>query len=145
MKTLEYNISIAAPVKKVWDTMLQPKTYQEWVNVSWPDSFYQGEWKQGEKIRFIGDNGSGTLAEITELKPHDTVLAEHIAVLNPGGTEDRESEVAKGWIGINERYTFTERNGKTDIKVTIKTNPAWQKMFDDGWPAALKKLKEMCE
>ena len=102
MENLEYKIVISAPAKKVWETMLQQETYRQWVAKSWPNSFYEGQWEQGEKIRFIGPDGSGTLAEIVELKTYESVLARHIAILNPGGVEDRTSDVAKGWVGITE-------------------------------------------
>jgi hypothetical protein len=31
------------------------------------------------------------------------------------------------------------------LAVEMIINPDWQKMFDDGFPNALKKLKEICE
>jgi hypothetical protein len=59
--------------------------------------------------------------------------------------EDRTSEVAKGWIGITEAYRFAEQLGKTTLTVSIETNPAWSKMFDEGWPGALEELKMIAE
>ncbi|CAN5452749.1 hypothetical protein BH09BAC3_BH09BAC3_14820 [soil metagenome] len=144
-KKLEYKINIAANKQKVWDTMLAPTTYKEWVNSAWPGSFFEGEWKEGNNLRFITADGSGTLATLLEHKPYEYSFAKHIAILNAGGIEDRDSELAKGWIGITEAYTFTEKNGATELKVEINTNPDWAKMFDDGWPTALSKLKEICE
>jgi uncharacterized protein YndB with AHSA1/START domain len=145
MEHLEYKIAIAAPAKKVWEIMLQEETYRQWVAKSWPNSFYEGKWKQNEKIRFIGPDGSGTLAEMVEVKPYENILAKHIAVLGPGGVEDRSSEVAKGWIGTTEGYRFSEHQGKTTLTVTIETTPGWRQMFDDGWPAALEELKRLAE
>jgi hypothetical protein len=145
MKKLEFKIDINANAKKVWDTMLNLNTYEEWVSVSWPGSTYQGQWKKGEDIKFVSPGQGGTMATIVELKQHEYILAKHIAAVNPDGTEDRESDVAKGWIGTTESYTFTERNGKTEVKVEINTYPEWEKMFNDGWPNALKKLKEISE
>ena len=145
MKTLEYKIDIAAPRKKVWETMLNADTYQEWTDVAWPGSFYKGEWKQGENIRFIGKDESGTMATLEEVKPYERISAKHVAILLPGGIEDRTSDIAKRWVGITEDYTFVEKNGKTQVVVNIKTNPDWAKMFDDGWPKALAKLKEISE
>lgn len=145
MKTLEFDIDISSDKRKVWDTMLQPDTYKQWVSDAWPDSTYEGQFKQGEEIRFISPGQGGTLATIDELRPLEYVHAEHIAVINPDGSEDRESETAKGWVGTEESYTFTGNNGNTHVKVEIKTNPAWEKMFADTWPRALEKLKEICE
>src|SRR5688572_26785286 len=98
MEHLEYEVVISAPAKKVWDTMLQKESYKEWVGKGWPGSFYEGKWEQGEKIRFTGAEGGGTLAEFVEVKPYKGILARHIAVLGADGTEDRTSDMAKGWI-----------------------------------------------
>jgi uncharacterized protein YndB with AHSA1/START domain len=145
MKKLEYKITIAAPVKKVWDTMLNPETYKIWSGAGWPDSFYKGKWEEGQKINFIGDDGSGTLVIIKKLIQHEYILAEHIAILEKGGVEDVSGSLAKNWIGNTESYTFKETNGETKLTVEINTHPDWEKMFTDGWPNALAKLKEICE
>jgi uncharacterized protein YndB with AHSA1/START domain len=145
MEHLEYKVVISAPAKKVWETMLEEETYKQWVAKSWPGSFYQGTWEKGEKIRFVGSNGSGTLAELVEVKPYERIFARHIAVLLPGGNEDRTSEAAKGWIGITEEYRFAEQAGKTTVTVSIESNPEWRQMFDDGWPTALEELKKITE
>jgi uncharacterized protein YndB with AHSA1/START domain len=145
MERLEYKIVISATAKKVWETMLQEETYKQWVAKSWPDSFYEGKWAKGEKIRFIGPDGSGTLAELVDVVPYERIFARHIAVLEPGGIEDRTSEAAKGWVGTTEEYRFAERLGKTTLTVYMEIYPAWTKMFDEGWPTALDELKKVTE
>ena len=146
METLEFKIDVNANKEKVWDTMLQLETYEQWVGVSWPGSTYQGEWKQGQHLKFVSkDQGGGTMAKLLEFRPYEYVHAEHVAMLNPDNSEDRDSDMAKGWIGTTETYAFNEKNGKTEVKVQIKTAPAWADMFNEGWPNALAKLKELCE
>jgi uncharacterized protein YndB with AHSA1/START domain len=146
MKKLEYKTEIAAKRDKVWKTMLELDTYREWTNVAWPGSTYKGNWKQGEDIRFIGGEGmGGTMANLVEVRQPEYIKAKHIAMLKADGSEDRTSEQAKGWVGTTEEYTFTEKNGKTEVKVVMNTTPEWESMFNDGWPKALNKLKEICE
>ncbi len=145
MKKLEFKIDINANAKKVWDTMLSPDGFKEMVSASYPGSFYKGQWKKGENIQFLSAKEGGTLANIVELTPYEYILTKHIAVINADGSQDRNSEEAKGWIGSTEEYNFAERNGKTEVKVVINTAPEWEKMFSDGWPKSLKKLKEICE
>ena len=145
METLRYKIEIAAPAKKVWETMLQQETYRQWVGKSWPGSTYQGKWEKGEHIKFVSAEGEGTLAEMVEVKPYAKVLARHIALLAKGGKEDRTSDFAKGWVGTTEGYEFNERNGNTTLSVTIETSAEWRDMFDEGWPAALEELKKITE
>ena len=145
MKTLEYKIDIAADRRKVWDTMLQPETYKEWTAVSWPGSGYDGKWAQGEDIKFVSPEGGGTKAHIDQLKPYESMLATHVAVIQSDGSEDTSSDIAKGWVGTKEQYFFDETDGTTNLLVRIETTPEWASMFDEGWPAALKKLKEISE
>jgi uncharacterized protein YndB with AHSA1/START domain len=150
MQTLHFEIKINAPKAKVWNTMLQHETYEEWVGAGWPGSTYKGEWKRGSRVKFFGKDESGadaggTVAEIVDIKSHEYVLAKHVAALLAGGNEDTDSDLAKGWIGTTENYYFTEEGGVTTLKVEIKTYPAWADMFQDGWPKALAKLKELCE
>jgi uncharacterized protein YndB with AHSA1/START domain len=145
MKHLEYKIVISAPAKKVWETMLEKESYKKWTAKSWPDSSYDGKWTKGEKIKFTGSDGSGTLAEFLEVKPYERILARHIAVLGQGGVEDRTSDLSKGWIGTTEEYRFSEQNGKTTLTVVMETTPEWAKMFDEGWPTALEELKKLAE
>jgi uncharacterized protein YndB with AHSA1/START domain len=146
VKTLHYETVIDASPQKVWETMLDKETYVQWVDVSWPGSSYDGEWNQGSTIRFTGgDGGGGTLAEITELEPYSKVVAEHVAVLLEDGSEDRESQMAKGWIGTTEAYAFTSENGSTRLDVELTTAPEWASMFEDGWPKALEALKQLAE
>jgi uncharacterized protein YndB with AHSA1/START domain len=145
MEKLEYKVVISAPAKKVWETMLQKETYEQWVANAWPGSSFDGKWKTGERMRFVGSDGSGTLAEFIEVKPYERVLARHIAVLNPGGAEDRTSEIAKGWVVTTEEYRLAESQGKTTLTVLIETTPEWRKMFDDSWPTALQDLKTIAE
>lgn len=145
MKNLNFNTKISAPVKKVWGTMLKQDTYKKWTNAAWPGSMYVGEWQQGENIRFVGANGSGTLANLTTVEPYKHIKAIHTAILLEGGTEDRDSEMAKSWVGSIEEYTFSEKNGVTDLSVSMTIYPQWEQMFSNDWPKALAALKDLCE
>jgi uncharacterized protein YndB with AHSA1/START domain len=150
MNKLHFETEITAPKATVWNTMLNHGTYEKWVSAGWGSSTYEGEWERGSRMKFFGTDESGavsggTVAEIVDVKPYEFVLARHVAMLTVGGAEDTDSEMAKGWVGITEDYYFTEEGGVTALKVEIRTNPAWAHMFQDGWPKALAKLKELCE
>jgi len=145
MRTLTFNTTVTAPKQKVWDTMINPETYKEWTNVAWPGSDYKGEWAEGKYLRFNGPDGSGTLAHLVAFKPYDLITAEHMAILLPGGIEDKESDMAKGWVGTIEQYEFVGEGDTTDLTITMKIAPEWAEMFNNDWPKALAKLKEICE
>lgn len=147
MKRLEYSIEIDAKRDKVWKLMLAPDTYREWTHVAWPGSTFKGSWKQGEDLRFAGEDGTGggTMANVEELREPEYLRLKHVAVILNDGSLDRDSDIAKDWVGATEEYTFTDKNGKTVLTVVLNINPAWADEFDKGWPGALQKLKEICE
>ena len=145
MKNVTYNINIAASPQKVWDTMIGQETYKEWTAAAWPTSDFKGEWKQGEKLYFAGEDGSGTLATVTTFDPYKKILLTHIALLQPGNVEDTESEWSKKWIGSLEGYNFAEKDGSTELTIEMKIYDEWEDMFNKDWPKALARLKEICE
>lgn len=147
MKKVEYKTEINAKREKVWNTMLQRETYLEWTSEAWPGASFTGSWKQGEDMRFTGggENAGGTMANVEEVRKPEYLRLNHVAVINGDGSLDRTSDIAKGWIGTLEEYFFTEKNGKTELKVILTISPEWEKEFAESWPKALAKLKAMCE
>ena len=141
---LNFSITINAPKKKVWDTMLGTQTYKDWTSAAWPGSYYEGEWKEGETLFFFGPDKSGTKTRLVEHRPYVYTKAEHIACLDKG-KEDTESEIAKIWIGSTESYAFFEKDGRTTLDVTMHVTSGWADMFKKDWPNAMNKLKEICE
>ena len=146
METLRYSVEINAPREKVWNTMLDAKLWAKWTVAFGPgNSYYEGQWKEGGDIKFLAPGMGGTKAKVTALRPHEFVAVEHIAVVTHKGTEDTENEEAKTWVGATENYAFTGKNGATQLDIEIKVRPEWVKMNEDGWPKALKLIKELAE
>lgn len=145
MKSLHFEIVIDTPVTQVWDMMLSKEGYEKWAGVAWPGSTFEGEWKEGTEMKFVSPTGEGTLAKIEKLVPYNAIEAIHIAVLLKEGKQDRESDMAKNWIGATECYYFHEVPEGTQIMVRMKIYEAWAKMMEDTWPKALQALKEMVE
>lgn len=77
---------------------------------------------------------------LTEVKPAEKIVAKHIGILDKQGREDNGSEAVKQWIGTTKTYTFNENNCVTELTVLMETDPAFEKMFEESWPAALKAL-----
>ncbi|MCC6943903.1 MAG: SRPBCC domain-containing protein [Thermomicrobiales bacterium] len=144
MEELQYTIEIDAPRQKVWDFMLGKETYPQWTEVAWPGGVAEGDWKAGTEMRFGGEGG-GTVAKILTADRPSTIRAEHTAVINEDGSLDRESEMARSWIGSREAYDFVEKDGKTELTVRLAVPAEWQEEFDSGWPKALDSLKELVE
>lgn len=149
MQKLHFSIIINAPKEKVWNTLLDDATYREWTSVFNPQgSYYKGNWKQGTKMLFLGPDEHGKLggmvSRIKENRPHEYLSIEHIGIFQDG-KEDTTSEVAKKWIPAFECYTLRENDRKTEVLIDMDTADEYMNMFQEMWPKALRKLKQLAE
>jgi uncharacterized protein YndB with AHSA1/START domain len=148
LERLHFEITISAPVEKVYDTMLSAETYTRWTAPFHPGSFFRGEWKEGEKILFIGKdeegNEGGMVSRVKKAVPYRMVILEHYGILDKG-KEITEGPEVMGWAGALEEYRFEEKQGKTLLRVANDTNQEFKEYMLDTWPQALAELKSICE
>ncbi len=149
MKTQHYSIDINAPKEKVWNTMLDQDTYREWTTAFNEGSRFEGSWDQGSKILFLGPDPEtgeegGMVSRIKENRKYEFVSIEHLGIMKDG-VEDTTSEEAKKFAPAYENYTFTEKNGVTEVLLDIDVAPEFADYFKDTWPKALLKVKEISE
>jgi hypothetical protein len=149
MQKQHFSIFINAPADKVWDTMLNDETYREWTKGFNEGGYYKGSWEQGSKILFLGSDPEtgeegGMVSRIKENRPHEFISIEHLGIVNKG-VEDTESEEARKWAPAFENYTFKENNGGTELLIDTDVADEHAVDFEEMWPAALQKLKELAE
>lgn len=149
MKRLHFSTMINAPKEKVWHTMLDDETYRDWTNAFNPGSYYRGDWSQGSKMLFLGpnpENGSegGIVSRIAENRLHEFISIEHVGLVRDG-IEDTTSELVRQWAPSFENYTFRERDNATEVSVDLDVPEDHAEMFEQMWPRALSRLKELGE
>jgi len=148
MEKLNFSIAIHAPKEKIYNTMLQDKSYRIWTETFGAGSHYVGNWTTGSKILFLVPNKEGKMegmvSRIKENRKYDFVSIEHLGIVSDG-KEDTTSDVVKPWAGSLENYTFIEKNGQTEVIVEMDITEEYKSMFNDMWPRALQKLKEISE
>jgi uncharacterized protein YndB with AHSA1/START domain len=143
-KKLHFETLIDAPQRVVWDTMLEPETYQRWTAEFMEGSYYEGSWEEGEDILFLAPDGNGMKAVIEESRPHEFVSIKHLGFIKDG-VEDIESLEARNWAPAYENYTLSESGGSTKVEVDLDVTPEYEQMMEEIWPKALEKLKEISE
>lgn len=146
---LHFEVTINAPVTKVWKVMLSDESYRQWTTAFDTTSYFEGSWGKGSKIKFLGEGGGGMLSEIAENIPHKFISIKHLGIL-VNGIEDTSSVEAQKWAGGFENYTFHDNGAEThlEIDIIIEFTPETQLVkeeFKVMWPKALLKLKELCE
>ena len=129
--------------------MLGEETYREWTKAFNPGGYYKGDWNEGSKILFVGldpETGmeGGMVSRIKESRKPEFISIEHLGILN-NGVEDTTSEEAKKWTPAFENYTFTEKDGGTQLDVDMDIVDEMKEEFDGMWPKALETLKEIAE
>ena len=151
MEKLEFKTEINASINKVYDTMLgitDKSTYEKWTSLFNPTSTYEGSWEKGSKILFIGldENGvkGGMVSEIAENIPNSFVSIRHIGILKEGKEITSGAEVEQ-WTGGLENYYFEEINDMVKIVVEMHSIKEFVDYFNQTYPTALSKLKEICE
>lgn len=148
MQTIKFSIPINAPRQKVWNTMLEDKTYRLWTKAFYPGSYYEGSWEKGMEIRFLARSENGTLggmySRIKDAVLHQFISIEHLGMV-VNGEVDTTSEQVKKWAPSFENYTFTEDRKMTTVTIEMQVEDEYKDMFDDMWPLALKELKALSE
>ena len=146
MNKLEFSIFIQAPKEKVWNTMLEDATYREWTKPFNETSYYKGDWTEGSKILFLGNdkegkNEGGMVSRIAKNIPFEHVSIQHLGVIENG--------VEKPWEGEGEgfeNYTFTKKEGGTQVDIELTNIPdSYMEMMNAMWPKALDALKALAE
>jgi uncharacterized protein YndB with AHSA1/START domain len=148
MKTLHFDVFIQASREKVWNSIVHEEPYRVWTAPFHEGSTFEGGWNTGDKIKFIApeEDGSrsGMISEIAESRFPEFISIRHLGMLY-NGVEDTSSEEVKKWAPSYENYTLTEENGFTHFQVALDSSEEYVEMFNEMWPKALEKLKEVAE
>ncbi|MCC6815333.1 MAG: SRPBCC domain-containing protein [Saprospiraceae bacterium] len=151
MKKIQFKKEINATAFNVYEIMLGLKdksSYENWTAAFNPTSTYIGSWKKGSKIHFVGldENGKkgGMVSEIMEHEAAKFISIRHYGILD-GETEITTGEQVEKWAGAHENYSYLENNGITTVTVDIDILEDYLDYFNNTYPKALEKLKEISE
>lgn len=145
---LHFEVVISSDPESVQDIMIAPPTYQAWTAEFNPSSRYVGNWAEGSRILFLGEDkdgkSGGMVSRIRKLVPGQFISIEHLGLVQ-GDQEIMEGPEVDAWAGALENYYFSPAAGGTQLRVTLETNHEFAAYFESTWPKALAKLKAICE
>ena len=144
VKRIQFTENIAAPVRRVFDLMIDPTGYKTWTAAFAEGCYFEGSWARGKKIKFLAPSGDGMIAEIAEHRPNEFISIRHLGFM-ANGVEDTESEAARSWAHAYENYTFQASSTGTRLIVDLDVTDELEAYMVGTWPKALKKLKAICE
>jgi len=142
MKIMQFSIEIQAPRKKVWSALFDDKNFRDWGSIIDGGQYRVGDMKEGNEIQFISSaSGYGVTSLVEKLVPNEFVSFRQMADTKDSGKQDREKE----WTGGTESYSLTEKEGATTLIVEIDIPPGLGEIFNDRFPKALKRVKDLAE
>lgn len=150
LKTLYYKSNIEASPLHVHEVMLAKESYKDWTSFFSPGSDFRGDWTEGSKIYFLSKDANGDemgmISIIDKNIPAELLTIRSIGIFSKDG-ELYEGEHVDGWKNSFEIYRYkAAENGSTDLLCSVEVdNEEYEKMFNEIWPKALKRLKELCE
>lgn len=151
MQKERYTAMIHAPAGMVYDKMLgisSKSDYEQWTSLFNPTSTYDGNWEEGSKMLFIGEDEQGEkggmVSRIVRNIPGRFISIQHYGLYKADKEITEGPEVEK-WANAYENYLFEENNGTTTVTVEMDINEEYLEYFNEAYPKALGKLKEICE
>jgi hypothetical protein len=144
MKKQNYSIKIKASKEKVWNTLWNDATYKMWTSVFSEGSYAVSDWNEGSKILFLSAEGGGMYSIIAKKTPNEFMSFKHLGVVKDGKEEPLDEE-SKKWSGSLENYKLQEIDGFTELSVQMDVTDEFLNYFDETFPKALEKIKELAE
>lgn len=139
---MQFTVAISAPKEKVWDTLWQDATLRQWAGLIDPGTYMVGELKEGAQVQFISaENGYGVTSLVDKCVPNEYLLLKHQADTQDSGKRERKDE----WTGGDESYELSEKDTITTLTVAFDVPDNLEEYFNDAYPKALAKVKELAE
>ena len=144
MKTLNFSIQINAPKEKVWNVLWDDITYRKWTSTFSEGSYAVTDWEEGSKVLFLSPGGGGMFSIIAKKVSNKFMSFKHLGTVK-GGEEQPEDEETKSWSGATENYSLDDKNGGTELTVTIDITEDHESYFKETFPKALESVKTLAE
>lgn len=139
---MQFKVEIKASKKRVWDTLFEDKTFQDWASIIDEGTYRLGELIEGQEVQFISSaSGYGVTSLVSKIIPNEFILFRQMADTKDNGTQERE----KQWTGSEESYSLSETNGITTLTIEIDVPSELQEIFQDRYPKALERIKTLAE
>lgn len=144
MKTLHFSITINAPREKAWKTLWNDATYRQWTSAFTEGSYALSAWKEGSRVHFLSPSGDGMFSEIAKLIPNEFMSFRHLGAMKEG-KEQPETDETKKWVGAMENYTLSDKDGKTELSVSVDIVEEYVDYMNQTFPKALDSVKTLSE
>lgn len=75
---------------------------------------------------------------------HENITNQYLSIKHIGEIKDGK-ETLHNWGESFENYTLDEKDGQTELLIDMDIVEEWIEYFQEAWPKALAKVKEITE
>lgn len=144
MQKLSYTIFINAPASRVWEVLWHDDTYRQWTSVFQEGSYAVSDWKEESDVHFLTPKGAGMFAKIEKMIPNKFMSIRHMGEIKDFIPQPVLVD-AGDWGESYENYSLEEENNVTILTAELESREEHIQYFNDVFPEALKKVKEISE
>ena len=135
-----------ASAAAVWSSIVEKESYEQWTSIFLPGSTFEGEWRKGSEIRFLGpadaSGASGLLARVSECEYPKFISLDILAEVRDG----KVMNAAEPWQGAYERYRLHPISDElTRFELDMMTFEEHYDAMSEGWDNALEILSELAQ
>ena len=128
----------------MWNVLWDDVTYRKWTSTFSEGSYAISDWKEGSKILFLSPNGEGMFSTIAKKIPYEFMSFKRLGTVK-GGEEQPDNEETKKWSGAMENYSLDEKNGVTELTVTMDITEDHDSYFRGFFSKSAGKFKGFAE
>lgn len=139
MKELEYTIDIEATPEKIWKTLWEKGSYEQWSSVMNDGARYEGDFSQGSIVDFYDANNNGMFNFVEENIPDRKMTLQHKGWIYNGVRDEQN------WENSSETYLITENGNGAELKITVTALDEFVEFFDSNYPKVLAAVKKLAE
>ena len=146
MPQLHYSIQIEQDPLTVHQILVDKEAYNTWTYSFSPESDFIGDWSEGSEMMFTFVEPSqlkwGMVAVVDKNQPGEIIELRYL-----GYMDNNSNEALPSWNSALETYRFLPISQGTKLSCTLEVdnNDECIAFFDKAWPAALQRLKDLCE
>ena len=144
MKTLEFKISIDAPKEKVWEVLWDDQTYRQWASVFCEGTYAVSSWQEGDVIHFLSPGGMGMNSIIFKKVENEYMAFKHISEIKDYKVLPADA-AGEGWSNVMETYRLISTENGTLLEGTMDMDEKYTDYFEEVFPKAFEKIKELSE
>ena len=145
MPQLHYSIQIEQDPLTVHHVLVDKEAYATWTYSFGSACCFDGDWSEGSQMvfTFAGDHQShwDMVALVDKNRPGELIQLRYV------GSSAGTVQAPLNWNSALETYRFVPISQGTQLSCTLEVdnNAACIEFFDQAWPAALQRLKDLCE